>query len=111
MIEIILLGLNHNTAPVALRERLAFTKEEAEESLRKLNKDPSINELLIFSTCNRVEILFTSKNRKKAITTIKNYISEFKKIESEKYEKALYVYSNEQAVRHMPEMPSKHINT
>ncbi len=95
------MGLNHNTAPVALRECLAFTKEEAEEFLRKLNNDTYINELLIFSTCNRVEVLFTSKNSKEAIKAVKSHISEFKKIETEKYEKALYIYFNEQAVRHI----------
>ncbi len=101
MSEIVLLGLNHNTAPVSLRERVAFTREETEASLGKLINNPFIDELLIFSTCNRVEVLMTTRNCGEAVSAVKAHISEVKVIAREKYETALYTYKNEQAVRHL----------
>jgi Glutamyl-tRNA reductase len=55
--SIVLVGLNHKTAPVALRERLAFTDEVCTESLRALVDGEIVREGLIVSTCNRVEVL------------------------------------------------------
>lgn len=101
MLEIVLLGLNHTTAPVELRESLAFSSQEAIESLGLLGKDPAVNELLIFSTCNRVEILMTSTDITAAIHAAKTHISKFKNIEQEKYEQALYILQGEAAIKHL----------
>ncbi|RJP79078.1 MAG: glutamyl-tRNA reductase [Desulfobacteraceae bacterium] len=101
MNEIVLLGLNHTTAPVALRECLAFSNQEAVESLAQLGKDPAVDELLIFSTCNRVEILMTSNNISAAVDAAKKHISTFKRIHPEEYEKALYTLQGEDAVKHV----------
>ncbi|MFH2066390.1 MAG: glutamyl-tRNA reductase [Pseudomonadota bacterium] len=101
MNEIVLLGLNHTTAPVALRECLAFSDQEAVESLAQLGKDPAVDELLIFSTCNRVEILMTSNNISAAVDAAKKHISTFKHIHPEEYEKALYTLQGEDAVKHV----------
>ncbi|MBA4368512.1 MAG: glutamyl-tRNA reductase [Desulfobacterium sp.] len=101
MLEIVLLGLNHTTAPVELRECLAFSNQEAIESLGLLGKDPAVNELLIFSTCNRVEILMTSTDITAAIQAAKTHISKFKNIELREYEQALYVLQGEDAIKHV----------
>lgn len=50
------LGLNHKTAPVAVREQVAFSTEQAMAALRDLTNLPAINEAAILSTCNRTEI-------------------------------------------------------
>jgi glutamyl-tRNA reductase len=50
------LGLNHNTAPLALREQVAFAPEEIALALRGLASLPAVNEAAIISTCNRTEI-------------------------------------------------------
>ena len=55
--SIVLVGLNHKTAPVEVRERLAFTDEACADSLRALVDGEVVREGLIVSTCNRVEIL------------------------------------------------------
>jgi glutamyl-tRNA reductase len=55
--SIVLVGLNHKTAPVAVRERLAFTDEACAEGLRALVDGEIVNEGLIVSTCNRVEVI------------------------------------------------------
>src|ERR687884_509863 len=55
--SILLVGLNHKTAPVEVRERLAFTDEACAENLRALVDGEVVREGLIVSTCNRVEVL------------------------------------------------------
>ncbi|MBU4289253.1 MAG: glutamyl-tRNA reductase [Proteobacteria bacterium] len=101
MLDIVLLGLNHKTAPVELRELLAFSKEEAVAVLGGLQKCPDINEVMLISTCNRVEVLLTTSNSISAVNSVKTYISEFKKIPISKFEEALYMHDGEEAVRHI----------
>ena len=55
--NIVLLGLNHKTAPIELRERLAVAPHELEEATRSLVQAPGVLEGMILSTCNRVELL------------------------------------------------------
>jgi glutamyl-tRNA reductase len=59
-VELLLLGVNHRTAPVALRERLSFTPEEAAKTLRELCASPAVKEGMILSTCNRTEMYVLS---------------------------------------------------
>ncbi len=101
MLDIVLLGLNHKTASVELRELLAFTKEEAVAVLEGLQKCPDINEVMLISTCNRVEVLLTTSNTVNAVNSVKTYISEFKKIPISKFEDAFYMHDGEEAVRHI----------
>src|ERR687894_3160061 len=58
--SIVLVGLNHKTAPVEVRERLAFTDESLAGHLRALVDGEVVREGLIVSTCNRVEVLAAS---------------------------------------------------
>jgi glutamyl-tRNA reductase len=50
------LGLNHKTAPVALREKVAFSEERLLTALRTLRQEPGVAEVVILSTCNRTEV-------------------------------------------------------
>ena len=101
MLDIVLLGLNHKTAPIELRELLSFSKEEAVAVMEGLQKCPDINEVMLISTCNRVEVLLTTSNTINAVNSVKTYISEFKKIPISKFEDALYKHNGEDAVRHI----------
>lgn len=101
MFDIVLLGLNHKTAPVELRERLAFSKDGVDDALEALKKEPVISEVLICSTCNRVEILIASENGQAAVETAKATISEFKNIPVPQFEGALYIHKGDEAVRHI----------
>jgi len=101
MLNIALLGLNHKTAPVELRELLAFSPEESESALDNIVKIPSINEVLLFSTCNRVELLFTSENSRQAIGSLKKFLADFKNIPEVQFEGALYMKYADDAVRHL----------
>ncbi len=103
MSEIILMGLNHKTAPVQLREALAFTEEEAFTALTEIKKQNKIKEVLIFSTCNRMEILFVSHEclPADAVNSIKDFISEFKKIPISQFDDSFYTYFVDDAVKHI----------
>ena len=52
-----LIGINHKTAPVAVRERLAIPESHLEEAIKRLTAHPGVDEGLILSTCNRVEVV------------------------------------------------------
>ncbi len=101
MIEIVLLGLNHKTAPVELRECLAFSGEQIETALDDFAHYPHLSEMILVSTCNRVEILMATSDRLLAIHTAKQYISEIKQIPVSDFENALYVHTGEDAIRHV----------
>ncbi len=101
MSDIILIGINHKTAPVELRECIAFSKEESATAVQTLLSQPDLNEVILFSTCNRVEVLFVTGNKARAISTTKKFIAEFNKIPLEQFEDALYIHEGDQAVRHI----------
>jgi len=101
MSEIVLLGINHNTAPVEIRECIAFSPEESTLAMQALHRKAAIDEIILFSTCNRVEVLLVTKNKPHAISETKQFIAEFNKIPIEQFEDALYIHVNEEAVRHI----------
>ena len=101
MPEILLIGINHKTAPVELRECIAFTEVESESALQALSHIPHIKEVLLFSTCNRVEVLVVTENKAKAIDSTKDYIAEVNKIPRKEFEDALYIHEGDEAVRHI----------
>jgi len=101
MPEIVLLGINHETASVELRECLAFSEDEAADALVLLRKNQYIKEALIFSTCNRVEVLIVTEDRTKGTDSARKFLSEFKKVPAVQFEDALYVYEGDEAVRHI----------
>ena len=101
MSDIVLVGINHNTAPVELRECIAFSKEESATAVQTLLRHPDLNEVMLFSTCNRVEVLLVTDQKSQAIPTTKEFISDFNKIPLEQFENSLYVHEGDEAVRHV----------
>ncbi len=101
MAEIVLLGLNHKTAPVELRECIAFTPDQSTEALNALKNNPVVNEVMLFSTCNRVEVLLVTTQTAEAVYAAKEFISRFNDIPIANFEDALYVHVGNEAVRHI----------
>jgi glutamyl-tRNA reductase len=101
--SIVLVGLNHKTAPVALRERLAFTDEVCAESLRALVDGEVVREGLIVSTCNRVEVLAEMSQARgdAAASHITNFLSDRRAIPHKDFTKHLYTHADDEAVRHI----------
>ncbi len=101
MPDIVLLGLNHKTASVELRECIAFSKEESVTALQTLFRQTCIDEVILFSTCNRVEVLLVTAHMSEAIAETKKFISGANNIPIEQFEDSLYVHLNDEAVRHI----------
>jgi glutamyl-tRNA reductase len=99
--EIILIGLNHKTAPVSLRECLAFSEEETLATLAALKKESGIKELMVYSTCNRVEFLMATADHGRAVAAATTYISTLKHLPSDSFSRALYIHRGAEAVRHL----------
>ncbi len=101
MADIVLIGLNHTTAPVELRECIAFTPEDTLVALDRLKQEPAIDEVLVYSTCNRVEILMVTDDIPVAVDITKNFIASIHQIPLERFENFLYHRENDDAVRHV----------
>ncbi|MBW2677190.1 MAG: glutamyl-tRNA reductase [Deltaproteobacteria bacterium] len=101
MQEIVLIGLNHNTAPIELRECIAFSEKDTLGALARLVDIPVIDEVMLLSTCNRVEVLLVSKNQPKAILETKNFLSRFNDLPIQRFDAALYALQGDAAVRHV----------
>jgi glutamyl-tRNA reductase len=94
-----LIGVNHNTAPVEVRERLAIPESRLPEACKKLTEHPGIDEGMILSTCNRVEILANTKNS--AGADLRSFLQNYFQIDSGELNKHLYEYNEQEAVRHL----------
>lgn len=99
--NIIVVGLNHKTADVEVREKLAFNGERLSEGLEALSRLPGINGSLIISTCNRVEIYSDVKDTEAAATSIKDFLANFHSINREAIDRSLYILKGRDAVRHI----------
>ena len=101
MNHLLLIGLNHTTAPVELRECLAFSEEDTADSLGRLKALDPIKEALLVSTCNRVEVLVVTDDQAAAHDSVKTFMAESNGIPVTQFADALYSFEGDQAVRHV----------
>ncbi|WP_333653834.1 glutamyl-tRNA reductase [Dissulfurispira sp.] len=99
--KILIIGLNHKTANVETRERLAFNGPKLEEGVFGLKKIPEVKEVVVLSTCNRVELYTCVSNTASAIENIKNFLSGFHNIARSDFEKSLYIHTDTDAIKHI----------
>lgn len=92
-------GINYNTAPVAIRERLAFPSDALEDTLINLWNIKEISEAAILSTCNRTEFYYEAENEDP--TTLINWIADTKNIHPKDFSPYLYSHIDSQTIRHM----------
>ncbi|CAN2044473.1 Glutamyl-tRNA reductase [Candidatus Magnetomoraceae bacterium gMMP-13] len=98
--NIVVIGLNHKTAPVEVRECLSFSEEDIDIAVESL-KTKAISEVILISTCNRIEILLTTENQNDAITQIKNFLCSFGNISLNEFDSSLYIHEEDDAVKHI----------
>jgi glutamyl-tRNA reductase len=98
--EILVLGLNHDSAPPHIREKVAFPEEGIGEPLRTVNSLDGVQENMIISTCNRVEIVLAAES-KGAVEVMKAFLSEHHGVPREELDRHLYLHSNGEAIRHL----------
>ena len=96
--KILLTGLNHKTAPVELRERLAIAPERLADETRALLSHPGVREGMILSTCNRVELLVCYEGHEPELAL---YLNEHFSVDAQSLEPHLYQHHETEAVRHL----------
>jgi glutamyl-tRNA reductase len=96
---ILVVGLSHKTAPLAVRESLAFARERVPEALARLRDDAGLAEAMILSTCNRVEI-YGRQGESRAGDATASFLAEFHGRRLDEVQGALYRLEGEDAVRH-----------
>jgi glutamyl-tRNA reductase len=101
--DILIVGLSHKTAPVDVREKIAFEGETMDKGLRSLVEYPHVAEALIVSTCNRVEIYTTVGKMEvdEAKDDIASFLSDFHEIPREVLDPHLYTFTGEEAIKHI----------
>jgi len=99
--HIIVVGLNHKTAPVELREKLYFPLETIEDPLKRVTSLPHVSEALILSTCNRVEIIAVTKDIREGAEEIRNFLSSYHGISMNQLVSCLYSYDSYEAIKHI----------
>jgi len=103
--RLVLLGINHNTAPIEVRERLAIPAERLADATRTLLHQPGIREGLILSTCNRVELLTLQDDAEatppQAKTDLLRFLHEYFAVPPHDIQPHLYEFREREAVRHL----------
>ena len=100
--KIVAAGLNHKSAPIDIREKLAFDLNQNIDALGKLKLSYPEVEFVLLSTCNRVELYSVSEHTEGIdIEQIAGFFAEFHKVELNDFRDYLYVHTNEDAVRHL----------
>jgi glutamyl-tRNA reductase len=95
--QLALVGLSHKTAPVEVRERLAFDNDALRLALKSLVGRRDVSEAMILSTCNRVEVVAESPDDR----LIREFLCEFHQISPDDVSKHLYSLRNADAIRHV----------
>jgi glutamyl-tRNA reductase len=99
--NIVVVGLSHKTAPLEIRERIAFAPNRIEEPLRKLVSLRDVTEAVILSTCNRVEVYAATRDIAGAIGRVKRFLAEYHDMSFDTLDQHLYGLHGESAIRHV----------
>jgi glutamyl-tRNA reductase len=91
------LGLNHHTAPLAIRERVAFQPERLDQALHDLTRSSVVREAAILSTCNRTELYFAAEQPQRAA----DWLADFHRMSLNEVAPYLYSHPERDAIRHV----------
>lgn len=97
--SLLAIGINHNTASVELREKVAFGPDKLSEALGQLSADSHVNGSVILSTCNRTEIYCDVKSSSK--NKLIEWLTQFHNVSPEDLKPSLYVHEDQAAIRHL----------
>jgi glutamyl-tRNA reductase len=100
--KIVALGVNHRTAPVGLRERVAFTSEQALAAAGALKHHGVLDEAVVLSTCNRSELYgVPARGRNDVFDALEGFFLSFHRMPSAELDGCFYRYSDGEAARHL----------
>jgi glutamyl-tRNA reductase len=113
---LVLVGINHTTASIALREKVAFSPENLTVALRQICELESVNEVVIVSTCNRTEIYLDFSDKNLSLTgdeksqnrslldhqqLVTQWLSDFHQLEKSELDESCYAFAVDDVVRHL----------
>ncbi|MFZ1155463.1 MAG: glutamyl-tRNA reductase [Solirubrobacteraceae bacterium] len=99
--ELLALGMSHKTAPVALRERLAFTESQAVEFAKQIAERPEVQEVVVISTCNRTEVYLVVGDAVQAETDVLGLLARRAGIRPTELAQEIYSPRNCEAARQL----------
>ena len=100
--SLVLVGLSHKTAPIEVRERIAFGEDRLSAALLRLRTEFGLQEGMILSTCNRVEIIAEGTDGQlEAVDSIKKFLYSYHALQPPFLEDYLYAYQRHDAIRHV----------
>ena len=99
--HIVVVGLNHRSAPVELRERLAFRREQLPQAFARLREELGVQEAAILSTCNRVEIYAGVPELDGAVGRLQGFLSGHGAVQPEGLIERLYAHAEPHSIRHL----------
>jgi glutamyl-tRNA reductase len=101
MSELFVVGISWRTAPVAVREKLAFREDELAKTLTTLTSQLPVAEALLISTCNRVEVYGVAKAEANATTAVRAFLAEQRGVKTTEVAEHLYEHRGSSAIRHV----------
>ncbi|MEZ9318633.1 glutamyl-tRNA reductase, partial [Vibrio lentus] len=97
--SLLAVGINHNTASVELREKVAFGPDKLSEALKQLNANAHVNGSVILSTCNRTEVYCDVKGVAK--NKLIDWLSVFHQVSPEELKPSIYIHEEQAAIKHL----------
>ncbi|EKP95853.1 glutamyl-tRNA reductase [Thermaerobacter subterraneus] len=98
---VMVLGMNHRTAPVAVRERLAVAGEDLPAALAELAACPAVDEVVLLSTCNRVEVYAAASHHGQGRRQVRDVLARWAGMDPDRLETYLYAREDAAAARHL----------
>lgn len=99
--HILVVGVNHRTAPVEIRERFSVSGEALDRALRHLKETRSVLESVVLSTCNRTEVYAVVDAPHPGEQFIRKFLGELSGLGREEFGRYVYVYENDAAIHHL----------
>ncbi|RLQ91965.1 glutamyl-tRNA reductase [Planomicrobium sp. Y74] len=97
----LVVGVNYRSAPVEIREKLSFIENELPQAMQALNKQKSVLENVIVSTCNRTEIYAVVDQLHTGKYYVKQFLADYFDIPQESFSQYLFVHEKDEAVEHL----------
>ncbi|HAH14030.1 MAG TPA: glutamyl-tRNA reductase, partial [Pantoea agglomerans] len=92
------LGINHKTAPIALRERVSFGPETLEQALNSLLSQPMVQSGVVLSTCNRTELYLSVEQQADLQARLVSWLCNYHQLDEEDVRNSLYWHQDNEAV-------------
>jgi glutamyl-tRNA reductase len=101
MMNIVLIGMNHKTAPLDIRERLSLSCDGTLDPLAEMKHLPALQEAVYLATCNRVEVLAGTHDCQAAVAGLRKMILQHGNLTEDELSRCLYIYHDEAALHHL----------